>query len=715
MPPAPRASLPAMLRLIPSRTMPAAGAVLLTVAVVLRVLWPSIDPPDSLSWSGGIYTDPPYNYLAARYALESGDGPTVELSARYVFPLLTAVAHGLGATVGLTRPHTVVLSGLLSAAALAMLVGVVRRAAGGRAALLALALGALLPWLVLFSRILMAENLVALMLAGMAWLAIRRNPAAHAAAAAVAAAATLFGKYHAVGPAAGILLFVALRERTLRSLGAMAIGGAAVTTLWVVTLAIPHGPDIVDWITGFTSAGKEGPPILASIPEGLKEIVRTFRAGLLPARAPVVLLLGGAFALWTLGHAPARRRRLEDGTAVFAFWFLGGFLLHAFFPYTPPRYFIPLVYALIGGAAVQAAAMMERAGAPSPRRLDVIVPTAAISFFTGVGVTYALAHLDHWIRGGPQLDARLRGEEVASPLSAAAAFNDLETNLLAGAAVGLAMTIGVLLLFRSGGARTSRIARTLTPPAIAAALIFHVAGTIGWTTQRSHRIETMQTSLRLLLHEKAVVLGAWAPLLTEGGPLRPVWYPLAPGEGGGGLLQRHGVTHVLVAEPSAVTVADLENDFPGITQRIEKVHEWHVRMSSVRRLALYRLREPLPGTGPETTPTDLERALAAANADDFVRARQALDAWRSAGRPLPPEWHFLDGVCRSVEGDATGAEAAFRRAADADPGDPLAHRNVGLLAMARGDTDAAREAWLRSARREPDDDVVRRLRALRGR
>ena len=101
-------------------TTPSARAVLLTLALAglgLRLAWPLADPPQAVSWSSGIWTDPPANTLPARWAIESDD-PQVLIAERLVYPLLNAVAWGFWMLVGANRLSSVLLAVLLGASSL---------------------------------------------------------------------------------------------------------------------------------------------------------------------------------------------------------------------------------------------------------------------------------------------------------------------------------------------------------------------------------------------------------------------------------------------------------------------------------------------------------------------------------------------------------------------------------------------------------------------
>lgn len=72
---------------------------------------------------------------------------------------------------------------------------------------------------------------------------------------------------------------------------------------------------------------------------------------------------------------------------------------------------------------------------------------------------------------------------------------------------------------------------------------------------------------------------------------------------------------------------------------------------------------------------------------------------------------LLAGVLAEAHGDTSGAERAFRRAAEEDPSLPQAHKNLGDLAYRRGRPAEAMEHYGRALEADPDlgDDVYTRL------
>jgi hypothetical protein len=152
------------------------AAAILVVALALRLAWPLADPPQNISWSSGIWTDPPAITLPARYAVEEGDCTKVPLAARFVYPHLNGAARFVWELFGVGRVSGVVLAALIGTAAVLVLAAAVRRRCGDSAALLTLGLGAVSFWLVTYSRVLLAEGIVVFLLASSAYFALGSRP-----------------------------------------------------------------------------------------------------------------------------------------------------------------------------------------------------------------------------------------------------------------------------------------------------------------------------------------------------------------------------------------------------------------------------------------------------------------------------------------------------------------------------------------------------------
>ena len=324
-------------------------AAICAVALLLRIVWPLADPAARFSWSNGVYTDPATMVHAARNATVFGEWIVDYNRDLFYYPLVNGLTWIFFQVVGPGRLATVILSALAGTASLVGLVWALRRTAGPRAALWGAVLGGINAWMVMYSRIPLAENVVLILLTLSSALVVGRSSRSQAVAGALAVGATLFGKYHAAGFLPGLVLFVALRDRSFRALLPLLAGGTVVFLAWLATIFLPHRADVLGHVSRQTTELHGSFPIVTSLREGLGEIYNTVRRAWLFYRIPICGAVGGFFAIWTALNPAARRRALEDGSAIFAFWFLGMWIYFSALPYKAPRYFVLVVPPLVAG------------------------------------------------------------------------------------------------------------------------------------------------------------------------------------------------------------------------------------------------------------------------------------------------------------------------------------------------------------------------------
>src|SRR5688572_27508167 len=229
----------------------------------------------------------------------------------YVFPLMNWLSWLFFEIFEPGRKATLVLSALAGTLTIGAIGWGLRISRGFRAALLGLGLGGACYWLTMYSRIPIAENVVAMLLALSCVAALSRDGKRLALAGAIAVFATLFGKMHAVGFLPGLMAFVALRDRSWKAIGWVVAGGTIVFLLWIVFLFLPHGSLITEHVQR-QSAGYGPMPFALSMADGFGEILNTLRRSWVFYRLPVEGILGSLFAFWTLGNNASRRQRLED-------------------------------------------------------------------------------------------------------------------------------------------------------------------------------------------------------------------------------------------------------------------------------------------------------------------------------------------------------------------------------------------------------------------
>jgi hypothetical protein len=631
----------------------------------------------------------------------------------WIYPLmngLTWIAYAVG---GVGRLPTLVLSALLGAATVAALAWGLRRTAGPRAAVYGALLGAVNYWLTMYARIPVAENLVALMLALACAAAAGRSARSQVAAGAIAVSATLFGKYHAVGFLPGIVLLPWLREGRARAALPALAGGTAAFLAWAALILIPHGADVVGHVER-QSTGHGTLPFAASVQVGLSEFFNTLRRSWMFYRIPVCGALGGLFAVWSLGNGEARRRRLADGSAIYAFWLLGMWTYFSLLLYKAPRYYVLLGPPLVAGTAVLLAGL-HGAGdwrLRPPRRWDEHLPLFVWLYAFCFGL---IDSVKLWIKSFLEYlyvsPAKLTVGMANAMIEIVKRIDTFLANLVRAACLAIALYLLVLwnpeILGRFGkravpGARLAGLGRW----ALAAAVAFGAFQYAWWAGHRSAFVEAAKSSLPHLIGEDAVVLGPMAPLLTQDSGHRALPYFGPPNDPG--LLERYGVTHVVLCGQGDAEV--LRSRFPGLLEASTIVQIWPVNTLFASTLEIRRLPAEWEGrTLHRYRETLLEQASDLALGGDWTGVLARLEEYRAGGRPEIPELISMESVCWFNLQDYDKAEERVRAAIAARPRDRLNWQNLGSLHLRRGERAEALDAFLHALRLNPRDEQLRKM------
>ena len=682
-----------------ARTRPSFAAlfgVALVVSAILRFAWPLADPPEGMSWSSGSYTDPPSNVLAARYAVQGSPAGATFGLAPLLYPALQGLARAAYELMGPRRIATVVLAALLGVGQVALLALALRRGSGNRAALCGAFLAATSSWLVPNARILMPEGVAVLLLLGATYLAMSRGLVAAAAAGAVATIGGLFGKYHALAFLPALWIFLHLRSgrrAALASLGG-AVGAAG---LWFVTIFAPHHAEILSWIRSFFTEGPGGVNPKIWLPGLWLTPFSGLQQSWLAPLMPVVLAIAAWFVVETLALSDLRRRRVEDGSALFVLWVVASFFATSLLPYRAPRYFTLVAAPLVACAACQIGALLGAGAEPARRRLEgfalfVWCWAAAFAAQDGLGRIEAEItrrfFLEEWVRdpNAPATFSRLYG-----------AMGSLTRQVVL-SAVASALMVAALSWRNRAAQKAPMHARRVGAALLALALAWDVTSWGAWALQRTTTIEDAKRALGTVVAPGAVILGGLAPLLTEGSSF--VAIPRFGAFRASVLTDEPRPTHLLLVASDFADVAEVDSS---LANRLEPVTRWPIRTLWAKAVVLYRLPSPeLPATYQLCV---FEQATVATDAGDAARAL-TLAAEHRAALGETSDLVLLEATCQATDGDLKEAERLFQRAAELRPLDPLPLRSLGALALAADDTGAARAYYMRAIALDPMDPTI---------
>ncbi len=638
----------------------------------------------------------------------------------YVFPLmnwLTWLAYQL---VGPGFLASFALSVLMGTATVGAIAWGLKSALGQRGAVYAALLGATSFWLAVYARIPVAENMAALLMALACVAAMRRSGRALAGAGALGVGAVLFAKYHAVGFLPALVAFVLLRERSWRRSWPLFAGGAVVFLVWLAFIFLPNREFIVGHV-GQQSTGLHGSmPFALSFFDGLAEIYNTLRRSWVLFRMPVVAILGGFCALWVVGNGEARRRRLADGSAVFAFWFVSQWLYYSLLPYKAPRYYVLVAVPLVACAAVQFTSLATSGDRTlrAPARWDEHLPVAVWLYSLAFGCLDGAKHYASMLLEYLSLPpARISDETFTAVVEIFRGVDTFKQNLAWAAGIFAVVYVFFLwhpeILSRLGlkrGVIPGAWVRGLTEAALVVLLVSAAFQFGWWWTHRTYYVHDIKSSLTEMIGPDAVLIGPLAPLLTQDTRMRSLPYFGPAGEKG--LLEKYGVTHAVVCGQG--DSKELEERYPGLQDEMTIVQAWPLRTLFSGSLEIHRLPAIWDGVRlHDYQPTLFEQGAAAAAAEDWEGAIAKFDEHRAAGGRAIPELISLEAVCWFRLGVTDRSRRLLLDVIRQRPNDPLNYQNLGVLCLKEGDRAGALSNWVKALRLDPKNrDLEDRIREL---
>jgi tetratricopeptide (TPR) repeat protein len=678
---------------------------LLAIAFTMRILWPLADPPARLTWSNGEITDPPAIVHAARNVVLFGEWQRDESKDLVFFPLLNAITAGAFALFGANRLVLQVLSALFATGAIAATAWALRRA-NAPAQRLAPLLIAVSFWIVMFSRIPVAENLVILLLPVAAGFSLGETKREFFLAGLLAGVAAFFGKIHALAFFPAAVLFV-FRRRSFAQVLQMCWGMALAAVLWIALIFIPFHHEILDQV--HRSGDLYGKAtVLRSPIDFLIAPFRALRFSWLSPRFFWVVLLGGWFAISTLATPGEFRRRVENGTGLFALWVLFAWMAFSFLPYIAPRYFVLIALPLAACAAFQIAEW--RAGtAPALASLrgkrGRLIAYVWLIFLFYVPIDAS----NHWISFlGERLylfSPSLAAHFLAVTDRWSAAVEPFEGSCLVAFLSGT-MAFLLLTIATRRPAKPSMAWSRLAALCLAGMLGFDLVQFIDWVRHKDYALEEAKKSFDAIIAPDAVVSGAFASALVLGTQRIAVPFIGTPRPG---YLEERNATHLVAGEPG--DISGLEQSLPNFVSHLRNVRSWPLRTRHTRKITVFRIEWPdTSGVTALSEPTQFERAAELIEVGAYDAAFLTLEAIRNSGMEIPDVYSLL-AECRMRTGDRAGAQAFLEKALEMRPSTPQDLYNLAVLLYDAGDRRRAHELWLRGLRLDPDDiDLVQAVR-----
>ncbi len=637
--------------------------VLLLGGLLIRCAFLSADPPDTISWSQGPFTDGAVVVHDARSKVLFGEWIVDYSKDLYLFPLSNIVTWPVFRAFGVGRWQAAFPNTVLAALSLAaMSLGIAAFAGRGRA-LFWLYLATFNYFLIMFQRIPIAEPAMIFFLTLSFLLFAVRGKWRWALAASgfFAMAAPLFGKAHAYYFPAVLLLTLSLTgedEGRKRRIVEACAGMGAALLLWLTVLFIPQWGHIRDHIAHESYGKHEG---------GLPGMVREFLQNLIGMgtytkvfeRMPVLMALAFASVAGFLLRGKKIVREEPPAAVFLFFWVVIGWAAIALVRLPAPRYLSALVFPLLYFSVRSLAALAggKKAAFESPGgRAGALLGALLLLFAVYQPVSTF----------GTRILERFKFSSWGSGIYRLFVQEERYTELVFFCLVLSAAIVLVLLALtalRKDGGREVRLSLpvrsgvVLAACLVAVSLFLNMGNWYYWGATRSYYLRDASRDLTDWLGPNARLMGSYAPTLGLDNTI-PV-FPYFGGLGETDVFRKHGITHVVIV--SQGDHAEVREKYPEYFERWQMVLSYPLRCRYSDTIGIFRL----PSRIGDEQVNDYEPSLFEQAVD---RAKE--HAWEEALRlllqftkekPRNADGHYLVGFMYNELGRVDESIRAIRK------------------------------------------------------
>ena len=555
-------------------------AALLALTLFLRLHDLEADPPENLSESTSVYTDPPQYTLNARYFVEQGSFDPYG-DHRYPFFLkstVTLLAIGVFKLLGVGLWQSNFVGILYAFGAVVLFFLYLRRSAGRLAALIFLLTMSLNYNLIFHDRLPYLEHAMLFWsFLALVLLTYSIRPAGSFLAGVCLATGIFFGKIIGlifVFPFAVYLLaaywYLPRRQggqSLIRPL-LFAAGCAAVALAWVGSSYLTT-PDEVTGYLGEQTVGLYGAPDGLSSVSGFFMSLASFgMSSHLFSRMPLVALAGAVFFIVLCTRlvgaltGPTGRVRPSAEELFLAAMIVAFYGALMIWNYRPLRYQIGLIYAFHGAAAWMVAGWWRQRQDLSIRKLPwyFCLPVWPVVFVVVMQLLDSLAQ-----RSGFSFS--------------------LEGSKTEGAAVTTLIVVALWIVARRWHISEFKLpaGKLLALAVVLVSLIQGVYLYLDWRGRVTYTLKDNAADLNMILSDKAVLSGPYGPTFALIADRPTVIHMFGGARVDSTLFQRFPITHLLLDEANE---QQARADYPALMDSAEHVCTYHV---CTRKVRLYRI------------------------------------------------------------------------------------------------------------------------------
>lgn len=677
---------------VPRRWELVAFVLIFGLALFLRFNHLSADPPNKISFSQDIETDPPQYTVYARNAVQTGDWNPYQ-DHRYVtyqYSLVSAVSRlvygGLG--VGTYQANLVGL--LLTLVSLLLFYFVVRKGLGNGAALLAmLFIGVNYLGIFFGRRPFLETGMNALFILGLLCLAYgQKRTIGHLLFGACFAAAVVFGKIIALGFLGAPMLYYFYRrfyldDKTAVPQAVWATGGFIVVAgVWYVLIFRPNAA----MLAGYVSEQAFG---LYGAPEGLMSISKfvwkflTFgKDAVFFDRMPVegitavVVCLILAAQLLKAGAKQTVKETPRPILILLAGWLISTYLSQMPWNYQPVRYQTAMIFPL--GALTAAGIAYLLHCREKVLLFEKSLSFAAVFFVLLLLIAYQLTSAVT-VNQGIDFTFREYFLPVAAPVLAAVIIYALTARFKPPAPLAIPAPIryGIAALV------------------ILAALGFHGKNYLAWAAEPLYTTRQASRDLGMILSPGAVISGPYAPALALENNLGCVINIFGTTRPDSLMFRRYPITHLVLEHSNEEVARQL---YPQVLNKAELVCHYYI---NCRKVSIYRIARR---TGNPRAAEYLYSNFEKATLFYDRNLPDSGDAYLRRFLRLNPEnitGHLFAGFFALARGNPDSAVTLFSRAAAFSPTDFNLHYLLGKAYIAKADSSGD-EMWRFTGRQEID-------------
>ncbi|NMC43109.1 MAG: hypothetical protein GYA46_04250 [candidate division Zixibacteria bacterium] len=677
---------------LPRRWELVAFVLIFGLALFVRLNHLSADPPNKISFSQDIETDPPQYTVYARNAVQTGDWNPYQ-DHRYVtyqYSLVSAVSRLVYGWLGVGTYQANLVGLLLTLLSVLMFYLVVRKGLGNGAALLSIFFIAVNYLGIFFGRRPFLETgMNALFILGLLCLVYGQNRSiGHLLFGACFASAVVFGKIIALGFLGAPILYYFYRRFYLDDKAAVrqavwAIGGFIVVVgVWYVLIFRPNAT----MLAGYVSEQAFG---LYGAPEGLMSISKfvwkflTFGKDAvffdrMPVEgiAAVVVCLILAAQLLKAGAKQTARETPRPILILLAGWLISTYLSQMPWNYQPVRYQTAMIFPLGALTAAGIAYLLHCREKSS--LFEKSIPFAMVFFILLLLVAYQLASAVT-VNLGIDFTFREYFLPVAAPVLAVVILYALMARFKPPASLTIPAPIryGVVALV------------------ILAALGFHGKNYLAWAAEPLYTTRQASRDLGMILSPGAVISGPYAPALALENDLGCVINIFGTTRPDSLMFRRYPITHLVLEHSNEEVARQL---YPQVLDKAELVCHYYI---NCRKVSIYRIARR---TGNPRAAEYLYSNFEKATRFYDRNLPDSGDAYLRRFLRLNPEnitGHLFAGFFALARGNPDSAVTLFSRAAAFSPTDFNLHYLLGKAYIAKADSSGD-EMWRFTGRQEID-------------